>query len=370
MRTACKGSWKASVFSSLKFALRIVVVLSPLLTSSGSLALALRRPPHALAASRLAVHPHMTVRVGASDEAVAELDERYLSVCLDLGQVAEPTRFWNPDGSGEVVGLPSFDFERRKILNMSRALAPAYLRIGASCVDMSCMPCHSRAALGVCVPASCVPCIPEAQGAGPGRTTVRTRRTRTSPECTVYRGAPGGTEADRAFYALEPSDPTTPPEPFRSTLTAKHVDAIGAFAQAVGFDVCFTLNAGPGARGAGGAWESGEARRLMRYVRQRKYPFDVFELGNEPNAWPLFHDGLLVQPEEYARDVGELCRARDDECPAAKVAGPACAFWPSLGEVDALVLWPPRRIAHFTARVLAAAPPLDIVTWHYYPGHA
>ena len=47
----------------------------------------------------------------------------------------------------------------------------------------------------------------------------------------------------------------------------------------------------------------------MRYVRQRKYPFDVFELGNEPNAWPLFHDGLLVQPEEYARDVGELCRA-------------------------------------------------------------
>ena len=108
----------------------------------------------------------------------------------------------------------------------------------------------------------------------------------------------------------------------------------------------------------------------MRYVRQRKYPFDVFELGNEPNAWPLFHDGLLVQPEEYARDVGELCRARDDECPAAKVAGPACAFWPSLGEVDALVLWPPRRIAHFTARVLAAAPPLDIVTWHYYPGHA
>tara|TARA_B100000795_G_C22514011_1_gene328754 strand:- start:315 stop:488 length:174 start_codon:yes stop_codon:yes gene_type:complete len=57
----------------------------------------------------------------------------------------------------------------------------------------------------------------------------------------------------------------------------------------------------------------------MRYVRQRKYPFDVFELGNEPNAWPLFHNGLLVQPEDYARDARELCRARDDECPAAKV---------------------------------------------------
>jgi len=252
----------------------------------------------------------MTVRVGASDDAVAEVDERYLSVCLDLGQVAEPTRFWNPDGSGEVVGLPSFDFERRKVLNMTRALAPAFLRIG-------------------------------------------------------------GTEADRAFYALEPSDSTTPPAPFRSILTAKHVDAIGGFAQAVGFDVCFTLNAGHGARGAGGEWESGQARRLMRYVRQRKYPFSVFELGNEPNAWPLFHNGLLVQPEDYARDARELCRARDDECPAAKVAGPSCAFWPSLGEVSAFVLWPPRRIAtisKFTARVLAAEPGLDIVTWHYYPG--
>ena len=206
----------------------------------------------------------MTVRVGASDDAVAELDERYLSVCLDLGQVAEPTRFWNPDGSGEVVGLPSFDFERRKILNMSRALAPAYLRIG-------------------------------------------------------------GTEADRAFYALEPSDPTTPPEPFRSTLTAKHVDAIGAFAQAVGFDVCFTLNAGRGARGAGGAWVSGEARRLMRYVRQRKYPFDVFELGNEPNAWPLFHDGLLergvVVDDADFRDVDFDGAIMDEEVIGASESG-------------------------------------------------
>ena len=85
----------------------------------------------------------------------------------------------------------------------------------------------------------------------------------------AYRGTPGGTEADRAFYALEPSDPTTPPEPFRSTLTAKHVDAIGGFAQAVGFDVCFTLNAGRGARGAGGEWESGEVRHHVENSAQQ-----------------------------------------------------------------------------------------------------
>ena len=36
------------------------------------------------------------VRVSASKDAVAEVEEQYLSVCLDLGQIAEPTRFWNP----------------------------------------------------------------------------------------------------------------------------------------------------------------------------------------------------------------------------------------------------------------------------------
>ena len=251
------------------------------------------------------------VRVSASKDAVAEVEEQYLSVCLDLGQIAEPTRFWNPDGSGEVVGQPTFDFERSRIRNMTKALAPAYLRIG-------------------------------------------------------------GTEADRCFYALEAGDPTAPVAPFKSTLTAAHLDAIGAFAKAVGLDVCFTLNAGRATREAEtGAWESGQARRLMRYVAQRKYPFTVFELGNEPNAWPLFHGGLLVEPEAYARDVQLLCAARDAECPQARVAGPSCAFWPTIGEVDAFTLWPPRRSSRFTARVLGAgAGTLDVLTWHFYPGRA
>ena len=112
-----------------------------------------------------------------------------------------------------------------------------------------------------------MPCVPAAQGGLlRGGTTVRTPY---AYQPWAYRGTPGGTEADRAFYALEPSDPTTPPEPFRSTLTAKHVDAIGGFAQAVGFDVCFTLNAGRGARGAGGEWESGEVRHHVENSAQQ-----------------------------------------------------------------------------------------------------
>ena len=86
----------------------------------------------ALRLPRIMPKPKKPLLVTSSPAPVGEVDERFLSLCLDLGQIAEPTRFWNPDGSGEVVGLPSFDFERRKLLNMSRALAPAYLRIGAS----------------------------------------------------------------------------------------------------------------------------------------------------------------------------------------------------------------------------------------------
>ena len=75
------------------------------------------------------------IQLRASDDAVSEVDERYLSFCIDLGQIAEPTRFWNPDGSGETTGRPSYDFGRVRLRNLARALAPALLRIGGTEAD-------------------------------------------------------------------------------------------------------------------------------------------------------------------------------------------------------------------------------------------
>lgn len=217
----------------------------------------------------------MTVQVAltAGDDLVNEVDERYLSFTIDLGQIAEPTRFWNPNGSGETTGRPSFDFGNDRMRNMAAALAPAFLRIG-------------------------------------------------------------GTEADRVFYALNGPAPATPPAPFKSVLSTKHLDALGSFALATGLDIAFTVNAGWGARTATGAWNSSHARALMRYVADRAYPFTVWELGNEPNAWPLFHHGLLVQPDVYARELLELAAARDAEMPSARIAGPSTAYWPLIGEVS------------------------------------
>ena len=259
------------------------------------------------------------VAVSASAEPVFVVDERYLSICIDIGQIAEPTRFWNPDGSGETVGGPSYNFANERLVNITAALSPGYLRIG-------------------------------------------------------------GTEADRAYYALDGPVPSKPPAPFRSVLSAKHIDAIGTFAKATGLDICFAVNAGWGARAAdaaGGsacAWRSTQTRDLMRYVASRGWPFRVWELGNEPNAWPLFHHGLTVQPEQYAAELHELGRARDAESPHALIAGPGTAFWPTTGEVPSLSLASacrPILIRRFLRRFLAASAaltPPDIVTWHYYPG--
>lgn len=250
------------------------------------------------------------ISVRTSAEPIHKVDERYVSFTIDLGQIAEPTRFWNPDGSGETVGRPSYDFANERIRRMAGALSPAYIRIG-------------------------------------------------------------GTEADRVLYALNTTY-QQPPPPFQSVLTTQHIDALGAFALAAGLQVSFTVNAGWGARNGDGRWDSTQTRALMRYVREHALPFTVFELGNEPNAWPLFQKNLKVEPEDYARDLLELSLARDAEAPGALICGPSTAYWPSIGEVPAFTLeLPPRLIRDYLPRALRAAEELvvpDIVSWHYYPG--
>ena len=261
--------------------------------------------------------PQRRIRIRVSRR-VGTVDARYLSVALDVGQIAEPTRFWNPDGSGENASRGTFNFSRPRLSNLAAALAPAYLRIG-------------------------------------------------------------GTEADRCFYALSHHGGATPPPPppHTSVLTMVHIDAIGAFAKLCGLDVCFCVNAGRGARPYAASWDGTQTRALMLHVAARDLSFRVFEFGNEPNAWPLFHENLIVHPEAYARDLAEFMRCRDLCAPAARVAAPGTAFWPTLGEVPALGWpkgsWRPIFIRHFLRRALTCAvsdldATPDIISWHYYPG--
>ena len=268
-------------------------------------------------------------RVVISLTPIAHTDERYLCLCVDLGQIAEPTRFWNPAGAKgstlETVNRSTYDFGRIRLRNMASALAPGLLRIG-------------------------------------------------------------GTEADRVFYALDAEAlelaDTTPPPPFKSVLKAARIDSIGEFAAAIGFEVVFALNAGWAARTAHGAWDSTQARDLLGYIKAKKLPFAAFELGNEPNGWPYLQGGLAITPEQFAVDLFALIALRDEVLPSAKIAAPSTAWFPSIGELPAPKLSSgtggvsgvsPRWMHGYLAAVLRASERLalpDIVTWHYYPGQS
>jgi heparanase 1 len=159
----------------------------------------------------------------------------------------------------------------------------------------------------------------------------------------------GGTDADRTAYQIG-DEPVRPGA--RWVLTRQRWDEVNEFAMAVDLRLAFTLNAGPSARDRQGNWDPESARPLVAYSRERGYPVDVWELGNEVNAYPIMH-GMWLSADRYAADI---VRARA-LLGAGRLAGPSSAFWPLFGELRA-----------FNAPVLErAGRSLDVVSWHYYP---
>ena len=61
---------------------------------------------------------------------MAQVDPRFLSVALDSHIVAE--------------GWKNFDFKSPRVLNMAKALSPAYLRLGGTAADLLFFKEHSR----------------------------------------------------------------------------------------------------------------------------------------------------------------------------------------------------------------------------------
>jgi hypothetical protein len=237
------------------------------------------------------------------ENAAATVDERFLSVAVDIANVVGG-RFWDRRKGADVMGtepVPAYDFARPRLRNLAAGLAPGYLRIG-------------------------------------------------------------GTDADRTVYDLrEPDGPdSSPPNHAQGdgvwVLGRRQWDAVGDFARALDYRILFTLNAGKSARDAGGAWRDEDARQLVSYSRKRQIPVDVWEFGNELNVFPILH-GDWLSPAQYAQDIARLRGVVSDLSPGALVAGPAAAFWPTIGEGIPFL----RR---FMSRGGAL---VDVVTWHYYP---
>lgn len=167
----------------------------------------------------------------------------------------------------------------------------------------------------------------------------------------------GGSEADKIHYFDAPDNSAD-----ALVLTQAQWDDLHAFVQRNDLKLIFTCKYGLFKRGHHGRWRGDELIRLLDYSRAQGYHIEVFELGNELNAYWAFH-GLLSQPRaiNLARDYNRFFKVVRRDFPTAKISGPGSAFWPKLGETV-------RPISNITPRFLANLNfKLDIVDWHYYP---
>nr|WP_255558492.1 glycoside hydrolase [Zhongshania aquimaris] len=167
----------------------------------------------------------------------------------------------------------------------------------------------------------------------------------------------GGSEADKVHYFTQPDS-----EPDALILTKSQWDDLHGFLQRNDLKLIFTCKYGLFKRKDHGRWQGAELQALLDYSAEQQYSIEVFELGNELNAYWAFH-GPLSQPRaiHLARDYEKFYQVVREKFPTALISGPGSAFWPKLGETI-------RPISNITPKFLSELNvKLDIVDWHYYP---
>ncbi len=235
-----------------------------------------------------------------TSEPIATVDERYLSFAVDTAQVVGGL-FWSAEPVQQLIGQerqPVYDFARPRLRALAAELAPAFLRIG-------------------------------------------------------------GSDADRVFYDMteDPIAEEDLSEDFEFVLTAEQVDGIFEFSESLGFDVMFTLSAGPGVRDEQGQWTSDMARNLLEYVSTKRYEVTLWELGNEWDRFEILFgvSGRADVAVPAFAAVRELLGEFYDDF---RLGGTSGAYWPSIGEL----------VPTFGPFMEAGGgSSLDVVTWHYYP---
>ncbi len=208
-----------------------------------------------------------------TSEVAAVIDERYLSVAVDMAQVVGG-RFWSESGDPEIIGqeeVPEYDFARPRLRALASHLQPAFLRIG-------------------------------------------------------------GSDSDRVIYDMSEDPIDEAPEGFEFVLTAAQIDGVFEFSEALGYDVMFTLNAGEGVRDQSNAWTPNMARQLLEYVVGNGYDVTLWELGNEWNVYEPILNLMLSVPQIVA-DFEAASALAEELDPDALFGGPSSAYWPTPGEL-------------------------------------
>ncbi len=205
---------------------------------------------------------------GAEVEAgpvVAHTSARYISFAVDLAQVTGGT-FWSqaPHAVGNAP-VARYDFGRRRLRLLAKALAPAYLRIS-------------------------------------------------------------GTAANATYYDFSGAPLTTPPAGYTLILTKAEWDGVNVFARALGLKVVLGVNAGPGPRNTAGDWLPDNARQLLTYTARMKYPLAAVEFGNEPNLFALSGVPLTYTAADYVRDLRSFDALRQTVVPHTLLIGPGSFY--------------------------------------------
>jgi len=165
----------------------------------------------------------------------------------------------------------------------------------------------------------------------------------------------GGTEADKLLYDMKKKKKKLP-QGYDYILTRKRWKEILRFTSGIQSKLMVTLNAGAGPRKRK-KWKKKNSRQLIQYTRDMTNEVDLWELGNEVNAFLFFYGPRgYISPGQYGRDITKLTKTLRKKGPG-RSAGPAIAVWPLLGEV----------IPFLKPFLNKGKTKVDVLTWHYYP---
>jgi heparanase 1 len=169
----------------------------------------------------------------------------------------------------------------------------------------------------------------------------------------------GGTEADRIRYGFRHDGMQTEPPREAFVLTGKLWERFNRWASDQGFQVLFTVSAGPESRDSDGRWSPKGAERLIRNTVRKGYPVVGWEFGNEVNAYPFLYGWRRsVTNRRYLEDFAVFADLVRRLAPGTKTVGPASAVWPLIGEPNPLL------------PALGRSPVsafLDVMSFHFYP---
>ena len=195
---------------------------------------------------------------------IAEVDPRFQSFNVEMVEVTGG-RFWAPYGgpAGEVYRQrPPIDLSNVKLRNLTRALAPAYMRVSGTWAN------------------------------------------------TTY------------IQKLGETVPASPPPGFSQILTRDQWRGVIGFAEDLNLAIITSFSVSPGARGTDGIWETDQAERLFTLTAEFGGRIAAAELVNEPSLAILGGLPKGYGAADYVKDFAVFRSFARNVAPGMLILGP------------------------------------------------